>query len=84
MAGARAKRLDALDHADRHHPSFIMSKMPEWLPTGLAVAMHQDQKRAWPWWKRFGHWAVVSWRCPCCMEERRRRRYWQQERNKQR
>lgn len=41
-------------------------------PKALAIACHQDLKNSWPVWKRFLHWALVSWRCPCCIEERKR------------
>jgi len=46
-------------------------KMPEWFPRVLAMARHEDQKRAAPWWWRFLHWSLVSWRCPCCKEARK-------------
>jgi hypothetical protein len=42
----------------------------EKMPTYFAVARHQDAKNSWPRWQRFLHWALVSWRCPCCMAER--------------
>jgi len=46
--------------------------MPDWLPHALAIAMHKDEKRSWPWYGRLIHWLLASWRCPCCKEEKRK------------
>ena len=46
---------------------------PGWFSTAMAVAQHEDRKRTWPWYGRFYHWALRSWRCPCCKEARKSR-----------
>lgn len=51
-----------------------MTKLtPETRHILLTVARHMDRKASWWWLTRLGHWALVSWRCPCCKEQRRRR-----------
>jgi hypothetical protein len=39
----------------------------DWFPKALAIARHQDQQRAWPWYGRLFHKLFVSWRCPACI-----------------
>lgn len=43
-------------------------KMPDWFPSALAAAQHQDQVNAWPKWQQLAHRLLVR-RCPAC-------RYW--------
>lgn len=47
--------------------SFTPSHVPEWFPSALAAARHQDAMSAWPWWARWLHRKLIARTCPACI-----------------
>lgn len=40
----------------------------------MEASNHTDEKKTWPWYIRFFHWSLVSWRCSYCKIERENRK----------